>query len=132
MSGSSPGPYGSLHLGRGSFGEAIRALKDGKMVARSGWNGKGMFVFMQVPASIGMNIVPNMQSLPQDVKDEFMRRAKQVDENNEPYVDSQYIKYQNQLAMVYPDNNVYGWLASPSDVLSNDWGIYEHFKTNKS
>lgn len=27
-----------------NFGEAIAALKDGKRVARSGWNGKGMWL----------------------------------------------------------------------------------------
>ena len=28
------------------FGDAIRALKSGKRVAREGWNGKGMFLFL--------------------------------------------------------------------------------------
>lgn len=27
-----------------NFGQALEALKDGKKVARSGWNGKGMYV----------------------------------------------------------------------------------------
>ena len=31
------------------FGDAVRALKDGKRVARKGWNGKGMFLYF-VPA----------------------------------------------------------------------------------
>ena len=31
------------------FGEAIKALKEGKRVARSGWNGKGMFL-LYVPS----------------------------------------------------------------------------------
>lgn len=30
-----------------TFGEAIEALKNGKKVARSGWNGKGMFLTLQ-------------------------------------------------------------------------------------
>ena len=29
------------------FGEAIRGLKDGKKVSRSGWNGKGMWLQLQ-------------------------------------------------------------------------------------
>ena len=31
------------------FGDAIRALKSGKLVARTGWNGKGMWLALQVP-----------------------------------------------------------------------------------
>lgn len=31
------------------FGEAIRLLKAGKKVARVGWNGKGMWLGLQVP-----------------------------------------------------------------------------------
>jgi hypothetical protein len=33
------------------FGEAIRSLKDGKRVARSGWNGKDMWLELQVPGA---------------------------------------------------------------------------------
>ena len=28
------------------FGEAIKALKEGKRVARSGWNGKEMYLYL--------------------------------------------------------------------------------------
>lgn len=125
-----------------SFGEAIKALKEGKRVAREGWNGKGLFIFMQVPADINVEqVVPNMQSLPQSVKDEFMRRLKPIQDRvkstfdkhpeMEEYVydDSETpflkIKYRNQLAMVYPDNTIYGWVASPSDVLEEDWIILD-------
>ena len=31
------------------FGDALRALKSGKKVARSGWNGKGLWIEMQWP-----------------------------------------------------------------------------------
>jgi len=105
-----------------SFGEAIKALKEGKRVQRSGWNGKGLFVFMQVPADIDIEIVPKMQSLPQSVKDEFVRRFENPE--NEVHL-FENIGYRNQLAMVYPDNSIYGWVASPSDVLSEDWIILD-------
>lgn len=29
------------------FSDALRAMKDGKHLARKGWNGKNMFVFLQ-------------------------------------------------------------------------------------
>jgi hypothetical protein len=32
-----------------NFGEALTELKDGVRVAREGWNGKDMFVELQVP-----------------------------------------------------------------------------------
>lgn len=32
-----------------NFGQAIAALKDGKKVQRAGWNGKGMWLALQVP-----------------------------------------------------------------------------------
>lgn len=31
------------------FGKALEALKEGKKVAREGWNGKGMWINLQVP-----------------------------------------------------------------------------------
>lgn len=31
------------------FGDAIRALKQGQRVTRAGWNGKGMWLELQVP-----------------------------------------------------------------------------------
>lgn len=95
-----------------NFGQAIEALKQGKRVSRQGWNGKGMFIFQQVPSEINEEIVPKMQSLPKAVKDEFAKRGGSI-------------RYKNQLAMVYPDNTVYGWVASPSDVLENDWCILD-------
>ena len=95
-----------------TFGVAIAALQEGKRVAREGWNGKGLFIFQQVPSTINASIVPVMQSLPQTVKDEFVRRGGEI-------------KYKNQLAMVYPDNSIYGWVASPSDVLESDWCILD-------
>ena len=109
------------------FGTAIKALKEGKRVCRSGWNGKGLFIFMQVPSEVPMEVVPKMTSLPQSVKDEFNRRHIEgsiTQEGVDPiYMNS--IRYQNQIAMVCPDNNIYGWVASPSDVLENDWIILD-------
>lgn len=109
-----------------SFGEAIKALKLGKRVCRQGWNGKGLFIFMQVPSEVSMDIVPEMTSLPQSVKDEFERRFKNgsAQELVDP-IELNSIRYQNQIAMVYPNNNIYGWVASPSDVLEEDWIILD-------
>jgi len=104
-----------------SFGDIVTPLKLGKRVSREGWNGEGLFVFQQVESTILPSVIPNMQSLPQSVKDEFLRRftAMECQNSNE----NKCIYYRNQLAIVYPDNNIYGWTPSSSDVLSNDWCI---------
>lgn len=99
------------------FGKAIEALKQGKMVTRSGWNGKGLFVFMQVPAEINKEIVPKMQSLPQSVKDEFQKRF------DIPSYQVDAIYYSNQLALVSASNLITGWAPSTSDALAEDWII---------
>jgi len=95
-----------------NFGEAIIALKEGKRVWREGWNGKGLFIFQQVPSIVNESFVSKMQSLPQAVKDEFARRGGDI-------------VYVNQLTMVYPDNTIYGWSPSPSDALGDDWCILD-------
>lgn len=102
-----------------NFGQAIEALKEGKRVQRTGWNGKGLFVFMQVPSTINREIVPKMQSLPQSVKDEFERRF------NDPNEQIDAIYYDNQLALVNSSNLINGWAASVSDSLANDWVILD-------
>ena len=108
-----------------TFGTALNALKDGKMVSREGWNGKGLFVFMQIPAKIDMAIVPKMQSLPQSVKNEFDKRfnatATQANDIDPIYFNS--ITYNNQLALVSPFNEISGWSPSTTDALSEDWTI---------
>ncbi|SOU89453.1 conserved hypothetical protein [Tenacibaculum finnmarkense genomovar ulcerans] len=73
-----------------------------------------MFVFQQVSSEVPISTVEKMQSLPQAAKDVFKLRFIMEPKKNT-------IKYSNQLAIVYPDNSIYGWVASPSDVLANDW-----------
>lgn len=92
------------------FGQAINALNDGLCVRRSGWNGKGLLVFRQVPSVITTEIIPKMQSLPESVKKILIERG-------------QSIYYSNQLALLNPDNSINGWSPSVSDALANDWEI---------
>lgn len=102
-----------------SFGEAIKALKEGKKVARGFWNPSRMFVFMQVPAVIASDIVPKMQSLPQSVKDEFQKRFE------DPNDQINAIYYNNQLALVGFSNIIESWSPSAADVLAEDWVILD-------
>ena len=101
-----------------NFDEVIKALNQGKRAARAGWNGKGLFIFKQVPAIISVSdVVPIMQSLPQTVKDEFIYR------NAKDNASASHIRYENQMCLVYPDNTLYGYTPSTSDVLAEDWII---------
>ncbi len=100
------------------FGDAIKALQQGKMIQRTGWNGKGMFVFMQVPAKVPAEVIPNMTSLPMEVKEEFEKRC--ADPNNS----IRGIYYTDQLAIVTSNNIVTGWSPSIVDCMANDWDLY--------
>ncbi len=93
-----------------NFGEAIEALKDGLLVARSGWNGKGMFIVKQIPATIGLDIIPKMQSLPQSAKDVLLERAKPI-------------SYTNQMLIVNKEGRADSWVPSSSDCFAEDWYI---------
>ena len=90
---------------------ALDALKAGMAVRRAGWNGKGLFVVKQVPAHITVDIIPNMQSLPQSAKNILMSR-----EN--PHID-----YTNQMLIINPDGRADSWVPSSSDVFAEDWEL---------
>ncbi len=66
------------------FGAALAVLKAGGRVARSGWNGKGMWLRLQRPAA--------------------------GSEMTLPYV-----------YMATAQGDLVPWLASPPDILSEDW-----------
>ena len=93
-----------------NFGKAIEALKEGKLVARDGWNGKGMFVMKQIPAEIGLDIIPRMQSVQQSAKDVLINRGTTL-------------KYENQMLIIKLDGTADSWVASSSDIFAEDWII---------
>lgn len=101
-----------LRQGEGSFGLALEALKEGKLVCRSGWNGKGMFIVKQIPGVIGTEIIPKMQSLPQSVKDVLIER-------NQP------ISYESQMLIINSNGRADSWVPSSSDCFANDWQTFE-------
>jgi hypothetical protein len=99
----SPGPYGMLHYGRGTFGEAVNALKKGQKVCRSGWNGKGMFLFLVPGSTFTVNRPPLLGIYPEGTE----------------------INYCSHIDMKTADDKVVPWLASQTDVLAEDWLIVE-------
>lgn len=85
------------------FGAAIIALKAGKKVARSGWNGKGMFLFLVPGSTFKVNRPPLLGIYEEGVE----------------------INYCPHIDMKTADDKVVPWLASQTDVLAEDWTIIE-------
>jgi len=108
-----------------NFGKAIEAVKEGKLAAREGWNGKGMFVFMRPADELQIDFVVNkVKSLPQSVKDYY--RQDTVDENGNsfPIEENDVVKFTAYLCMKAADGTIVnGWLASQTDMLAEDWEV---------
>jgi hypothetical protein len=90
------------------FGWALRQLKAGSHVARRGWNGKGMYLWL-LPATT--------------VKAEWCKEPhlKQVAEANGGSIEAL-----GSIRMMTADKKVLtGWLASQTDMLAEDWVLVE-------
>lgn len=121
--GGSPGPFGLLHLGRGTFGLAIEAAKQGKLISRSGWNGKGMFVFLRPEDKLSPEMVVNkVKSLPKSLKDWIYNNGPLIPLANR----TDDINFTAYFCMKAADGSIVnGWLASQTDMLAEDWTIIE-------
>lgn len=106
-----------------TFGQAIEAAKEGKLIARKGWNGKNMFVFMRPSDELTPSfIVDKVKSLPQSLKDRINREY--GDETHYVSGEEIKIKFTAYLCMKAADGTIVnGWLASQTDMLSEDWEI---------
>ena len=89
-----------------TFSEALDRLKKGDLVARSGWNGKGMFLFLVPGSTFRVNREP-LSSI---------------------YEEGTQINYHAHIDMKTADGTVVPWLASQSDVLAEDWVIIARFR----
>jgi len=49
-----------------NFGKAIEEMKAGKKVTRAGWNGKGMYIALQIPGANGKMRRPYIYMSPVD------------------------------------------------------------------
>jgi len=81
------------------FGQALSAIKDGKKVAREGWNGKGMFIFLVPGSRFVVNRPPLLGIYPAGTE----------------------IEYHAHIDMKAADGKIVPWLASQTDVLATDW-----------
>lgn len=111
-----------------SFGAALEVAKAGGLIARQGWNGKGMFVFMRPADELHIDmVIDKVKSLPQSVKDYYLKDV--LDDNGNrisPADENDKVKFTAYLCMKAADGTIVnGWLASQTDMLSNDWTILE-------
>ncbi len=88
---------------RFDFGLAIHCLKNGKKVARAGWNGKGMYVYY-VPAASYPVERNNLETMGGIFPDDM-------------------VPYREYLALKTAQNDVATWTPSVSDALATDWQL---------
>ena len=86
-----------------NFGGALTALKLGKKVARTGWNGKGMFVYY-VPAGAYSPCIPIAETL---VNEEGL------------------VEYNPYFAIKNVNGSVSTWVPSVNDCLAEDWYVVD-------
>lgn len=84
------------------IGEAIESMEAGKKVAREGWNGKGMFLYL-VPAA-------SYPAQTEAAKEYF----------------GEVVPYAPYIAMKQANGCVVPWLASQTDILASDWVVYSN------
>lgn len=82
------------------FGQAIKLLKDGKKVARQGWNGKNQYI--ELAANISYK----------NAEGKIINAEHDAIENK-------------AIAFVGTSGVQMGWLASQADMLAEDWRIVE-------
>lgn len=90
------------------FASALIFLKAGHKIARSGWNGKGMFIYLV------NGTAPYVDEL----------RNEAIDHLGRLYEEGEKVTINGHIDMKAADGSiVVGWLASQTDLLSEDWMI---------
>ena len=80
-----------------TFGWALNCLKQGKAVARKGWNGKGIYIKLQTPDVNSKMTLPYIY---------IVTNGLVTDNPNAP-------------------KGTVPWLASQTDMLAEDWALVE-------
>ena len=93
------------------FGQALELAHIGKRIARHGWNGKGMYVYLTRGTSVPVYVwAPRMPS-------------QKVTEDEKKFG---FVVIESHLDMMTAQGHrVIGWLASQTDVLADDWYVVD-------
>ncbi len=84
-----------------NFSEALHRIKEGYRLARKGWNGKGMFIFLVAGSVFKVNRPPLLGI----------------------YAEGTEIKYHSHIDMKTADGQIVPWMCSQVDMLAEDWGM---------
>ena len=84
-----------------SFSVILQHLKAGGLAARSGWNGKGMFIFLVPGSTFNVNRAPLLGIFPEGTE----------------------VNYHAHIDMKTADGKIVPWLASQTDLLAEDWEV---------
>lgn len=84
-----------------SFSQALLFLKQGKKVARQGWDGKNMFIFLVPGSTFKVNRKPLLGI----------------------YLEGTEINYHAHIDMKTVQGEIVPWIASQLDILEEDWQI---------
>jgi len=91
-----------------NFGKALEALKEGKKIAREGWNEEGMYLFLLPGATVPI----------EHIHTEPLRTIAEANGGT--------VECLPTIRMLCADGKVLtGWIASQADLLSEDWRVME-------
>ena len=82
-----------------NFSQALEQIKAGKRLARRGWNGNGMFVFLVPGSNFKVNREPLMSILGEGAE----------------------VTYRPHIDLCAADGTVGVWQPSMGDVMADDW-----------
>ena len=92
-----------------NFSKALEAVKQQQVIARSGWNGKDMFVYLNPGSAESAGQLSHIDGVPSAL---FEQGAKGT------------VTRMPCLCLRTPTGScVMGWLASQTDMLADDWAI---------
>lgn len=84
-----------------NFSWALEEVKKGQRVCRTGWNGKGMFLFLVPGSMFKVSRAPLLGVFPEGTE----------------------IQYHAHIDMKTAQGDVVPWLCSQTDMLAEDWEI---------
>lgn len=92
-----------------NFGQALEVMKEGQRVARAGWNGKDMWIFLARP----MGLQPEA-STPEGITKLTVALA---------YAGVTQASLRPCFCLRDVEGNIVcGWTASQTDLMADDWG----------
>ena len=94
-----------------SFEQVLPMIREGYAVRREIWGENGKMVFKQVPAHITADIIPKMQSLPDEAKRLVLAAGDHID-------------YVSQCLIFDPGSSTANsWCPSVDDLFAHDWQL---------